>query len=952
MLNTGFMSKKFLILFLLFSALLQLQAQVTGIKGTIADKTSRETLVGATVVIQGTTQGATSDLDGNFAISPLKPGNYNLVVSYISYKTLIIERVTVKSGEMVMINPELEGNSVALEGVVISANRRTGTEISMLNSMKMSNLVVSGISGQQISRSQDRDASEVIRRVPGITIMDDRFVMVRGLNQRYNTVWLNNASTPGSEPDVRAFSFDVIPSSMLENIMVFKSPAPELPADFSGAAIKIFTKNNADKNSFQVNYSGSLRPGTTFSDFSSDSKGKYGWLGFDGGKRALPADFPSHLNEVTDKTQLQHLGRELSRDWTPEIHKAIPDQRFSLGITRRFLLGKISVGTINNFNYSYSEDAETVFRADYQRFDTVNDVSDTNYYFNDQRNKVSAKIGVLSNWLFIFGNNQKIEFRNLYNHIGRSQVISRSGRDNYGGLTLRASELGFSSRNTYSGQLAGEFNFNGGNTFLNTTLGYSFADRDQPDIKRLTSSLVEDPDNQNYGKYGVNFSFAATPELSGRVFQHLNEHIYNANFNFGNIFNLGSFKPELKAGSYIEWKDRDFSSRSIGYAIANFSKFDWSLPYQPVETIFADTSINNTTGLKIDETTNKSDSYSANNHLIAGYLAFKIPFATSFELYTGLRIEQNRQQIHSFSSDNASEEVHVDINHADFFPSANLSYKLNLKSLFRLSYGATINRPEFREIAPFAFYDFEMKKLVRGNPEVTNALVHNYDLRFEYYPTPSETFVVGVFYKNFKHPIETIEINSGSGKDYTFQNALGAKNYGAEIEIRKSLESMGKKSNLLRYLKNFMLVANASVIKSEIRLDTTKYFATSSVRPMQGQSPYIVNAGIYYQNDATGLMISALYNVIGKRIVVVGLDNPDVYEMPRNVVDIFVTKRMGKYVQFKAGIQDVFNQAVVEKQFLSYTTALGETRDRQQVTLQYNPSRLVTAGITINLSGE
>ncbi len=943
------MRNKYLTLLLLFLALASF-GQTTGIKGVVSDKSSKETLVGATVLIQGTTTGSTTDLDGNYSITALPPGSYNLVISYISYKTQIIEKVKVAKDVMLDLNIELEGNSVALEGVVISANRRAGSEISMLSSMKMSSLVVSGISSQQINRSQDRDASEVIRRVPGITIMDDRFVMVRGLSQRYNTVWLNNASTPSSESDVRAFSFDVIPSSMLENIMVFKSPAPDLPADFSGAAIKIYTKNNADKNSLSVSYATSLRPGATFSDFSNYRMSKYEWLGFDDGSRDLPDDFPAHLNEVEDEEEIQRLGREMNKVWTPELSKAIPDQRFQLGLTRRFLAGKVSVGTINSFTYSYTQDIDEIYRADYQRYDTVNDMSDTNYYFNDIRNRATAKIGVLSNWLFIFGNNQKIEFRNLYNHVGYTQVIDRNGRDNYGGLTIRANELSYNGRNTYSGQLAGDHNFNTNNTHFNWTLGYSYADRDQPDIKRLSSSLVEDPDNQYYGQYGVNFSFSANPDLSGRVYQHLIENIYNGNLNFDHKFIFGNFKPELKAGIYLEKKDRDFTNRSIGYAIANFSKFNWGLPYEPVDVIFADSNINYTTGIEVDETTNKSDSYKATNDLVAGYIAAKLPFTSKLELYTGVRMEKNRQQMHSYSSDNATEEVNIDLDETDFFPSANLSYNFNPKSLLRLSYGFTINRPEFREIAPFAFYDFEMKKLVRGNPDLENAHINNYDFRYEFYPTPSETFVFGVFYKDFNKPIETIEINSGSGKDYTFQNALGAQNYGVEIEIRKSLESLGKKDNFLKYFKNFMLVANASVIKSEIKIDTSQFFASEAVRPMQGQSPYIVNLGLYYQDNDHGLMVSLLYNVIGKRIVVVGLDTPDVYEMPRNVIDLMITKNIGEHVQIKGGIQDILNQKIVERQFVEYKNLAGETLEREQSTLEYNPGSIISLGVTVNFN--
>jgi outer membrane receptor for ferrienterochelin and colicin len=933
-------------LFLLFSSLVF--AQHTGIKGVVSDKVSKETLVGATVLIQGTTTGSTTDLDGNYSITGLVPGNYNLVISYISYKTQIIEKVKVVKDEMRELNVELEGNSVSIEGVVISANRRTGTEISMLSSMKMSNLVVSGISSQQINRSQDRDASEVIRRVPGITIMDDRFVMVRGLNQRYNTVWLNNASTPSSESDLRAFSFDVIPSSMLENILVYKSPAPDLPADFSGAAIKIYTKNNADKNEISLAYATAYRPGTTFRDFNNYRMSKYEWLGFDDGSRALPSDFPAHLNEVKDKNEVQRLGRELDKVWSPAVSQAIPDQRFQLGLTHRFLVGKVSVGTINSFTYSYSQDIDKIFRADYQRYDTVKDVSDTNYYFNDIRSRATAKIGALSNWLFVFGKNQKIEFRNLYNHVGYTQVIDRSGRDNYGGLTIQSEELSFNSRNTYSGQLAGDHNFRDTKTHFDWTLGYSYADRYQPDLKRLTSTLTEDPDNQYYGQYGVNFSFSASPELSGRVYQDLKEHIYNGNFNFTNTFNLGNFKPELKAGIYLEKKDRDFNARLIGYAIANTSKFNWGLPYEPVDVIFADTNINTTTGLKLDETTNKSDSYTATNDLLASCIAFKLPLTAKLELYTGVRMEKNNQQMHSFSSDNASEEINLQIDKTDFFPSANLSYKFTEKSLVRASYGLTINRPEFREIAPFAFYDFEMKKLVHGNSDLVNAKIRNYDLRYEMYPSPSETFVLGVFYKDFYKPIETIEISSGSGKDYTFQNALGAHNYGVEVELRKSLQNLGKKDNFLKYLRNLMLVANASLIKSEIRVDTSQNFATEAKRPMQGQSPYIVNLGIYYQDNDHGLMVSLLYNVIGKRIIVVGLDNPDVYEMPRNVLDLMITKNLGEHVQIKGGIQDILNQKIIEKQFLEYKNLQEETLKREQSTLEYRPGSIINLGVVVN----
>lgn len=938
------------ILLLLLNTLIFAQSQ--GIRGVISDKKTHETLVGASVVVQGTLTGASTDLDGNFQITQLQPGSYNIVVSYVSYKTLIVEKVRVNKGEWTSLTIELDENASTIEGVVITATRRTGSDISVLNTLKKGNLVANGISSQLISRSPDRDASEVIKRIPGITIANDRFVVVRGLSQRYNTVWLNNITTPSSEADVRAFSFDMIPSSMLDNMMVYKSPAPELPADFSGAAIKIFTRNNADINSLIISYSTAYRPGVTGKTFESYKIGKYDWLGFDDGSRKLPANFPINLNEIEDKTEIQRLGRELNKVWNSTPVTALPDQRFQVATSNRFTLGKISVGMINNINFSMTQDLSDVYRADYQTYDTLFDRSDTSYFFNDLRYKSTSKLGALSNWTFIFGNNQKIEFRNLYNHIGASQTIERSGRDNYGGLTIRSKELGFNSRNTYSGQLAGTFTFNESKSTLDVTAGYSYADRFQPDQKRLTTILVEDPESQYYGKYGVNFSFAATPELSGRVFQNLTENILSFNSNYSTSFTFGSFKPEIKTGVFLEKKQRDFNARNLGYAISNFMFFDWSLPYQSIDSIFADTNINSKTGIKIDETTNKSDSYTASNQLIASYLALKFPFTSKLLLYTGVRNEITRQQLNSFSSDNASDTINLDLKEVRFFPSANLSYNFTEKTLIRSSYGVTINRPEFREVAPFSFYDFELKKLIRGNPDLVNAIIHNYDLRFEHYPSPNEIISFGIFFKDFIHPIETVEINSGSGKDYTFQNALGAKSYGMEVEIRKSFESFGKKIPFLKNFRNLMVITNFSLIKSEIRLDTAINFATTSVRAMQGQSPFIVNCGLFYQSEKLGLTASALYNIIGKRIVTVGLDLPDVYEMPRHQLDLQITKNIGKMIQLKFGIQDLLNQYITEQQFVKFNLSGKGEQIREQYTLHYKPGSIYNAGITFNFSSK
>jgi hypothetical protein len=254
-------------IFILLSLSLLIQtnlfSQKGGIKGVISDSKTEEVLIGANILIQGTDLGTSTDLDGSYVLQNISPGDYNLVFSYTSYKTQIV-RVTIIKDEVVELAIKLEEESIVLDGVTVTATRKSDSEVSMISSIKMSNLVVSGVSSQQISKSQDRDASEVVRRIPGVTIRDGRFVIVRGLIERYNAVWLNNASTPSSEADVRAFSFDVIPSNAIDRILIFKTPAPELPADFAGAAIQIFTKSNADENGISFSYTTGFNNQATF----------------------------------------------------------------------------------------------------------------------------------------------------------------------------------------------------------------------------------------------------------------------------------------------------------------------------------------------------------------------------------------------------------------------------------------------------------------------------------------------------------------------------------------------------------------------------------------------------------------------------------------------------------------------------------------------------------------
>jgi hypothetical protein len=508
------------LLFLLLPAVTS-YSQNGSIRGKINDASTGEGLIGANVLIQGTVKGASTDLDGFFTIDAVADGVYNLVISYVSYDQQIV-RAEVKHVSIADVQVTLHPSSVTLGEVKVTATRRADTEMAMISSLRNSGLVVSGISKQQIARSQDKDASEVISRVPGVTVRDGKFINVRGLDERYNVVLLNGLAAPSSEADRRAFSFDMLPSSLIDNLVLYKTPAPEIPADFAGAVVQIQTKNTVDGNSTDISYSTGYRQNTTFENFYTYQGGKYDWLGFDDGTRSLPAGFPSttEFREMADgsteadKAKITELGRSFNKIWSPTLTRSIPDQSFSLALNRKFILGHVSVGNVTSLGYSTGNQYRQIFRAGYQSYDVVHDRPDTSFYFNDDAYSTKTKMNGLFNWLFVFGNNQRIEFRNFFNQISDKQTIQRLGRDFYGGSYKSATELSFQSRSIYSGHLGGNFNF--GQSLINLiwTLGYGYTNKLQPDVRRIEMSRNEDSESTDYT---LSINFNADPKLLGRL---------------------------------------------------------------------------------------------------------------------------------------------------------------------------------------------------------------------------------------------------------------------------------------------------------------------------------------------------------------------------------------------------------------------------------------------------
>ena len=939
------------------------KSQTGVIKGIITDANTKESLIGATVVIQGTSKGASTDFDGIFRIDKVKAGSYNLVVSYISYDNQIV-RVEVNESNETVLNFALKSASLDIDEVKVVAKRRDNTEVSMISNLKSGSLIVSGITAQQISKSQDKDAAEVIRRVPGITITDGRFVIVRGLIERYNSVMLNGATAPSFEADKRAFSFDAIPSGMINNILIYKSPAPELPADFAGAAINVETKSNADENSLVVAYNTKYVEHTTFNNnFQTYQGGKTDWLGYDDGTRDVPKGVPSvdvfkglytwksiddYMQKTTDLVKVSKL---FSNNWEPKSKGPLPDQSLSITLQRRFVLGKVSLGNISSFSYNTSSDYQEVDRLEYQDYSVEQNRVIKDFDFHDQKSKESTKIGFIHNWNLLYGNNQKLEFRNLLNQMGNKTTNIRNGVNYYNVDTIRAFDLRYESRFIYSGQLAGEQHFNHDRTKINWMAGYGFTKNSQPDNRRLTFVLDNDMNGKHYEEYFLRMQSVPNAYLAGRLWLNLNENIYNYKADIEHQFKIFGSQNDytIKAGVAYESKKRSFSSRLIG-AVASNNPPD--ILYKTAGEIFSEENIyfdqtapyNQENGITYRDNTGAKDSYDGEDQILSGYVGIKIPISKKINAYGGVRFEKFNRKISNFYEKTGNTD-NLDIvrDTINYFPSINLTYNINDKNLVRFSYGKTINRPEFREMSNFDYQDFDMFAIIHGNDTLKSAYIDNYDLRYEWYPSAGEIVSVSAFYKDFSNPIEVFLIPAGTGYDYKPFNTEKAYSMGLELDARKQFTEFKNSTGFLNYLKNLTVIFNTSLIKSEINT-SAQGFARDKKRIMQGQSPYIINLGLNYASEASKLSVGVNYNRLGKRIAYVGNPlNPHTWELPRNSLDLTIQKELGKRVTFKAGIKDILNNPV---RFVQY---YGENDKIEADTYHFTPNRSFSAGIVVKL---
>ncbi len=903
------------------------------INGKVISATN-ETLSGTSIKLEGpTSRTVAADVEGRFSIS-VKPGKYTLTFSRVGYQTKVLEDIEAKEGiESNDLNVVLDVKTTTTEVVVRSSARKESSN-AMIVFQKTNTAMSSGLAADFIRRTPDRNTSDVLKRVSGASIQDNKFVVVRGLSDRYNQALLNNALMPSSEPDKKAFSFDIIPAAMIDNIIINKTATPDLPGEFAGGLVQVNTRDIPTKNQLNVTVSLGYNSQSTFKNFTGNQRSNTAWLGFDGGGRSLPGSMP---NTVTYRGLTDNEKIAISKDFDgnaygERVNTAAPIRTVNLAWsnTKTFKneakLGSIISVYYRNASIIYDE----VERGRYEKVRTPI------FTGTEIQNRYSTNLGVMANFTYMKGAT-KISFRNILNQVYEENYLNRNV-ENIGRLqnvSLRSNFL--NQRLLVSSQIEGEhlLSSSRGIKFIWNANG-SFNSKSQPDFRTAQYT-------RNLG--ATTGAYTLDDDDTRRFFSELKDYSTGLNGTLVVPFSMWGLKQTMKLGGSTLLRFRDFNARVFRYRPVG-NNADLTIPY---DKMFLTSNINSN-GLLLEEQTQNTDRYFGISALNSGYLMFDNKLSNSLRVIWGARAEFFEQFLSS--RDLALNRVRVNTQKWDFLPSINITNSFNNQHQIRFAVSQTVARPEFREIAPFQFFDYESIWGIGGETSLRRTKIFNADIRYEYYPKSGEMISVGVFTKKFTDPIE-LRMDGGSNADrwlFSYTNAASATLVGAEVEIRKGMDFVSDK------LKDFTFIGNVTVLKSTVKLNSTQASGkeTTQNRPLFGQSPYLINAGFQYTNSEKGFNASILYNRQGPRLSLVGDPDGagfyDIYEKSRNLLDVQVSKKvLNNAGEFKLTVSDIFNNKFAfydnADSKPGYSYAAGD-----RINYAYRPGTTVTVSFSYDIN--
>ena len=801
-------------------------------------KTQKEDLIGVTVWLTNKNTnkkiGTTSDVESKYIFSNVPIGNYSIKASFVGHKEYIKD-ITIDTTTNFDI--ELEEDTKVLQEVVVKQVAKKETATALINTLKASYIVADGLSIESIKKTPDRTVGDALKRVSGVTIQNDKFVLVRGLADRYNSALLNKSILPSTEPDRRAFSFDIIPTSLIDNIIINKGASANLPGDFAGGLVQITTKE-VSGNFLNVSLGGSWGSLSTGQDFRLVNPIQF------------PTSFPS-----TNTYRIAGLGDR--RAYTKLI--GLPQSEEFTSIPN--LNGNLSFGVVKNkWNILLSSTARNTFSANTTERIDYQSSTELAYKYKDLNYSNVQSLNGLLNIVYLGEN--RYSWKTLANYQNEKSFLSRVG-ENYDNVQYVDSK----SSNSIQ-KLVFNTQFEGKIKTLDFNVGYNLMLRDQPDYRVIPyiSSL-----------------YTATPYSIAwrdtyRFWSVMDENSFNGGLNKS----IG----DIRLGVGYLKKLRNFKARIFRYESTDL----------------------------LDEITNNTDRYTADFDLANAYVMYEKEI-DKLKINTGFRTEYNLFKVQT--SDFSGQQISVNREYLDLLPSLNATYSTSEKTKVRLSVSKTLARPEFREVANFAYYDFVRNAQLLGNPNLQKTDIFNSDIKFELYPKSGENISIGFFGKKFFNPIEQVVADGSvpSNLLLTYKNPNEALVYGVEIELRKKLNDW------------LDLYSNTSFINSEVNINGVK-------RQLQGQSNYVLNGGLNLHKNNNTFNIS--YNRVGDRISAVGFQGyPDIFENSRDVVDIVLLRKI-KNGEIKLAVSDIFRQPFEYYQKPNRTLIKTNNETTISLTLNYN----------------
>jgi len=895
------MRKVWLIVILLL-LISYVKAEYGSISGKAVDAETGEPLPGVNMKLLDTVLGAATNLDGEYRIDRVKAGFYTIKASMMGYNELTIVEIEVKKDENTKLNISLTPTAIRGREVVVTAKRVNTTTAGLLSNQKRAPSVSSGISAEQISKAPDSRASDAIKRVTGISVVDDKFVFVRGLSERYSNARLNKTALPSPEPDKRDVPFDIFPSNLIDNILVTKSFVPNLPGDFAGGCIQVTTREFPEEFSAKFDISTGLNTQTTFQDFYTYEGGTIDFIGFDDGTRAIPAIVEAASSqkkirlggmfdpEGYSAEQIELFGESFNNIWTPYRTTAPINHSYALSLGNQINifgrpLGFIAAATYKN-SHSFREEESFYYTMGPEGLEARHHYDD----FQTSTNKIVLS-GIL-NGSYRLTPNHKVSLKTTYTINSDDEVRSYKllpNRDH--NLDEICTRLKWVERSLLSTVFSGEHLL----PFLDSELewrgNYAFATRDEPDTRETLYESDIGADN---------YCLADESNSGSRFFSYLEDNNIDVALDWiVPLRNVAKVSGKMQVGGGYTKKDREIISHRYRFTPRDNHEVDI---YQPAESIFTPENIS-PDGFQLEENTRATDNYVADQTITAGYLMVDVLLSAKIRAVAGARIENSDQKVTTFDLFNPDAEPIVgEVATTDLMPSANLTYKVNKDMNIRIGFSRTVSRPSFRELSETEFTDIGGHAIV-GNSELTRTVIQNYDLGWEWYPDIGENISIAALFKQFDNPIEKEQIPA-TEPVVSWQNAEKAYNYGLEIELRKNLKFLTTK------LDGFTFSGNLTVVKSEIRLDPNG-IETTKERPLQGQAPYVTNLMLIYNNESIGTEISTTYNVSGRRISQVGVQgSPNIYEEPFHKLDITVSQPIWRGLKLKITAGNVLDSEI------------------------------------------